>query len=258
MAPDLFASRNKIPVPSPSSAPLRPLLPPEGGRGCKPVLRRASFDRTEGTTGIEPAELSAHGERIEIMATRQTKAASNKPTQPARPPVTLERAILLCPNAQIAANVARSFALDLPDYDTIREAHERMIRQTFNAFDTALNEKATAMHFQRLVGSLVSSAIGAGDFYSRKVSDARALTSALANDARDEDRDAPVGFDSKAQRARQFAAEMAMQAYALLAAAEGAVAAYKEITGKDWQPFVAPNETPIERRSAEAELNAFG
>jgi hypothetical protein len=30
------------------------------------------------------------------------------------------------------------------------------------AFEGSLNDKATAMHFQRIVGSLVSSAVGAG------------------------------------------------------------------------------------------------
>jgi hypothetical protein len=234
------------------------LLPPKGGRGCSPVLRRAFFDRTEGTQGNEPAELSAHRKGIEIMAKAQPVAAPTKRPQPSKPPVTLERAMLLCPDAQIAANVSRSFGLDLPDYEAIRDAHAHSMRQMFNAFGMALNERATAMHFQRLGGSLVSSAIGAGDFYSRKLTEARDLTSALANDARDEDRDGPVGFESKADRARLFAAEMAMQAFALLAAAEGAVIAYKEITGDDWKPFVAPNEAPIERRSAAAELSAFG
>lgn len=91
------------------------------------------------------------------------------------------------------------------------------------------------------------------------MTEACTLTSKLANDARDEDRDAPAGFDSRAQRARQFAADLAMQAYALLAAAHGAIDAYLEITGEDWKPYVAPSEgQSVERKSAEAEMSAFG
>jgi hypothetical protein len=80
----------------------------------------------------------------------------------------------------------------------------------------------------------------------------------LASEYRDEDREAPAGFESKAERAREFAAKMTMQAYALLAAAEGAINAYKEITGEAWKAYVTPNEQSVERRSAAAELSAFG
>ncbi len=48
------------------------------------------------------------------------------------------------------------------------------------------------MHFQRIVGTHVASAQGAGNFYSQKVTEARTLTSKLANEDRDEDRDAPA------------------------------------------------------------------
>ena len=43
------------------------------------------------------------------------------------------------------------------------------------------------------------------------------LTSKLLNDDRDEDREGPAGFESKAERARLFAAEMALQSFALMA-----------------------------------------
>ena len=112
------------------------------------------------------------------------------------------------------------------------------------------------MHLQRIAGSFVSSAFGAAQFYGTKKSAAMELTSKLLNDDRDEDRDGPTGFDSKAERARLFAAEMALQSFALLAAAEGAVPAYAEITGEDWKPYVAPgdNTQSVNRQSAAAEL----
>ncbi|WP_216074219.1 hypothetical protein, partial [Acinetobacter baumannii] len=83
----------------------------------------------------------------------------------------------------------------------------------------------------------VGSAHGAGQFYSRAVTEARDATAKLANDSRDEDLDGPVGFDSAAQRKREFAADMALQAHALRTAAEGAVTAYEQIVGETWKPF---------------------
>ena len=192
-------------------------------------------------------------------AATSAPAKSAKAAKSARPSLTIETARLLCPTAAIAEKVATAFGLSFPDFDAVREEHERTFRQMWLSFDDALNERATMMHFQRLTGSLVSSAVGAGRFYSGKVTEAKDATAKLANDYRDEDRDGPVGFESKAERIRQFAAEMAMQAYALLAAAEGAVSAYKEITGEDWKAYEAAPQGPatVERRSATAELSAF-
>jgi hypothetical protein len=86
-----------------------------------------------------------------------------------------------------------------------------------------------------------------------------ALTSKLLNDDRDEDRDGPAGFESKAERARLFAAEMALQSFALMAAAEGAIAAYVDITGDNWKPYEAPTApaASVSRKSAATEMAAF-
>ena len=96
------------------------------------------------------------------------------------------------------------------DYVAVREAHEEAIGTMANAFGERLGEKAKAMHFQRLVGALVTLAWNAGRFYSDKVTEARALTAKLQNDDRDEDSEG-VGFQSKAQRAHRFAAEMGLR-----------------------------------------------
>ncbi|TRL28973.1 hypothetical protein FM996_18015 [Methylosinus sporium] len=198
------------------------------------------------------------------MANRPQKSAAvaakaNKNARPARPQISFEAARLLCPTDTQAVSIAAAFGLSTPDYLGIRATHEKLLRETALAFDDALNEKAAQMHFQRIVGTFVASAQGAGRFYSDKLTEARALTAKLANDSRDEDRDAPAGFESKAQRARQFAADLAMQSYALLAAAHGAIDAYLEITGEDWKPYVAQSEgETVERKSAAAELGAFG
>jgi hypothetical protein len=116
------------------------------------------------------------------------------------------------------------------------------------------------IHLQRVVGSFVSSAYGAATFYGTKVTQAKDLTMKSQNDDRDEDRGGVSGFESKAERARQFAAEMGLQAYALMAAAEGAVSAYAHITGEDWKPYEAPAApaSSTSRHSAEAQMAAFG
>ena len=175
-------------------------------------------------------------------------------------PATFERAAMVCPNEQVAASIARHFGLDPVDYAGIREATEEMIGTHAKLLADTVNEKAMAIHLQRIVGAMVSSANSAGIFYGAKVTDARDLTSRLANDARDEDRDGPLGFDSKAQRARHFAAEVGLQAYSFLAAAEGAVDAFAAVTGNAWKPYERPPTNPetVSLQAAEAELNAFG
>ena len=194
------------------------------------------------------------------MAKRPTSTTpSTSRAQTARNPITLELAAAVCPTEAIAASIARNFALEPIDYAAVREAHEEAIGTMANAFGETLGEKARAMHFQRLVGALVTSAWNAGRFYSDKVTEARALTAKLQNDDRDEDSEGVWGFESKAQRARRFAAQAGLQAYAQLAAAEGAIHAYAAATGETWKPYVGPdNNQTLSRQAAVAELDAFG
>ena len=188
------------------------------------------------------------------MTNRNQKSAAKR-NKPARPQISIEKARLLCPHKGLAEKVAASFGLSVPDFEGIREAHSSAIGRCWTSFDEALNETATRMHFQRLVGTYVASAQGAGHFYSEKLTEARNLT---ARSDSESDDDAPAGFESRAQRARQFAADLTMQAYALLAAAEGALDAYVTITGEDWKPYSAPAENDgLARKSAAAEMSAF-
>ncbi|HUZ62988.1 MAG TPA: hypothetical protein VMU82_04655 [Acetobacteraceae bacterium] len=176
-----------------------------------------------------------------------------------RQAITFEHVARLAPHQGLADNLVRTFGLDPVDYEGIRDATKEHVARTAEAFGTALNEKALQIHLQRITGAFVGSAFGAAQFYGTKKSAAMELTSRLLNDDRDEDRDGPGGFDSKAERARLFAAEMALQSFALLAAAEGAVAAYAEITGEDWKPYEAPTPpaATVSRQSAAVEMAAF-
>jgi hypothetical protein len=198
------------------------------------------------------------------MATRKSAQTATQPstrrTQPARQAITLELVQALAPHAALAGNLSRTFGLDPVDHAAIREASEEHVALSARALQPALNDKAMAIHLQRVVGSYVSSAFGAAQFYGTKVTQARDLTMASQNDDRDEDRGGVAGFEGKAERARIFAAEMGLQAYALMAAAEGAVSAYAHITGEEWKPYEPPSAASggVARQSAAAELAAFG
>ncbi|AZO75540.1 hypothetical protein [Mesorhizobium sp. M1D.F.Ca.ET.043.01.1.1] len=180
---------------------------------------------------------------------------------PLRKGTTLEMVRLCCPDASQASLIAESFGLPILDSDGIRDLHERLIIDTAEALNEGLGERAMQIHLQRIVGAFVGSAHGAGQFYSRAVTEARDATAKAANDTRDEDLDGPVGFDSAAQRKREFAAYMGVQSHALRMAAEGAVAAYEQVVGERWKPFERAIENPgqsVDRKAAELQLAALG
>lgn len=190
----------------------------------------------------------------------RTNRSSSKVVQLRKAP-NLEMVRLACPDTRQATLISESFGLPVIDSDGIREMHERLIVKTAECLGEGLGERAMQIHLQRIVGSYVGSAHGAGQFYSRAVSEARDATAKSANDARDEDVDGPVGFDSAAQRKREFAADMGIQAHALGMAAEGAVAAYQDVVGEDWKPFeraVENSARTIDRKAAELQIAALG
>ena len=193
------------------------------------------------------------------MATNRKASAQSAHAKKtgAKPKISLESARLLAPTHGLAQHIAENFGRSLPDFDAIKATHSEALHNMAKSFDDSLNEKATMMHFQRIVGSVVSSAVGAGRFYSDKVLDARAAAARTAEGG--EEPDAPAGFESKARRLAEFAADMAMQSHAILAAAEGAVKAFKEITGEDWVAYeAAPTDgKALEQRSLKTQISAF-
>jgi hypothetical protein len=193
-------------------------------------------------------------------STANTAHLSATRKSPVRQAITFELVQAHAPHAGLAENLSRTFGIDPVDYAAILEATEENIGLAAKALQPTLNDKAMEIHLQRVVGSFVSSAYGAATFYSTKVTAAKDLTMKSQNDDRDEDRGGVSGYESKAERARQFAAEMGLQAYALMAAAEGAVSAYAHITGEEWKPYEAPAApaSSTSRQSAEAQMAAFG
>ncbi|MBZ9905605.1 hypothetical protein FJ950_28390 [Mesorhizobium sp. B2-3-14] len=192
------------------------------------------------------------------------KAANPRSTArvvPLRKATTLQMVRFACPDAAQCSLVSESFGLPVLDSDGIRDLHEKLIVDTAAALDEGLGERAMQIHLQRVVGAFVGSAYGAGQFYSRAVSQARDATAKSACDDRDEDVGGPVGFDSAAQRQREFAADMALQAHALRMAAEGAIIAYEHVVGEVWKPFersVENSGPTVDRKAAELQMAALG
>ena len=221
---------------------------------------------SDAVTTIAAAMTTAQGKKT---ARNATKAGSNLPgarkTQapaapaPVRTPITFETAARLCPSDGQISRIVVTYGLNDVDYHTIREATEEALAAMSSSLAPYMNEKALEMHLQRIVGAHIGSAHGAGSFYDSKAEQARNLTSAMLNDHRDEDRMGVDGQANRAERARDFAAIAAVQAYAALAAAHGAKDAYAEITGQEWKPYVG-NAQPgrsTDARAAAEQLAAF-
>ncbi|WP_157019411.1 hypothetical protein [Mesorhizobium xinjiangense] len=191
-----------------------------------------------------------------MTRTARSSRQSSKVVQ-LRKGASLEMVRLACPDSAQASLISESFGLPVIDSDGIRDLHRKIIIDTADSLNEGLGERAMQIHLQRIVGSYVGSAHGAGQFYSRAVSEARDATARNAND----DRDGPVGFDSTTQRKREFAADMGIQARALRCAAEGVVAAYEEVVGEAWKPFERHVENPgqtVDRKAAEMQMAALG
>jgi len=220
------------------------------------------FDRTEGQpAGVGQDPEVPQRQEFSKMAKPATASRSASKVVPLHKGTTLEMVRLACPDTTQAARISSSFGLPLLDSDGIRDTHLQLIVETASALSEGLKERAMQIHLQRIVGAYVGSAHGAGQFYSRAVTEARDATAKAACDARDEDVDGPVGFDGPAQRKREFAADMGLQAHALRMAAEGAVAAYEQVVGERWKPFERPADPAaptLDRKAAEIQMAAFG
>ena len=194
------------------------------------------------------------GKKAQAPAVQQAPAVRRDTRQV----ITLASAGMLAPTHDRMTKLYRFFGMEPVEVDEIAANTQQSLQQQAEALRSSLSDKAMEMHFQRIVGAYVGSAFGAAQFFDSKRAIAKDMASKL-NDDRDEDRDGPSGFESRVERAQGFAAEMARQSYALLAAAEGAVAAYAEITGSEWKPYVGntPDSQGVNRQATAARASAF-
>lgn len=195
------------------------------------------------------------------MTTKAAGPRSASTFVPPRKPTTLQMVQFSCPDGAQCALISENFGRTLLDGQGIRDLHHNLVVDSAKALEDGLGERAMQIHLQRIVGAYVGSAYGAGQFYSRAVSEARDATARSACDARDEDLGGPAGFDSAAQRKREFAADMALQAHALRMAAEGAVAAYERVVGEAWKPFeraLDMGRHTVDRKAVDLQMAALG
>lgn len=212
------------------------------------------------------ARAAARGAQKTPVKTQAPARQQGARPQQDRSLITFDTARRLCPTDGVAEKITRFYGLQEVDYNGLRERTEEQIGLTVQALRPAINaqpgergEKGLEIHLQRIVGAYVGSAYSAGLLYDNKAAEARRLSSAVSNDDRDGDR---LGIDgghdnrdydtaNRAERACIFAAEMGLQAHALLAAAEGAVDAYYAAFAKDWKPYEGNNNNaPAVREQA--------
>lgn len=183
-------------------------------------------------------------------------ASPARPRDASREVVTLETALRCAPTDDVSSKICKVFAMDPVPMAEIRETvEEHLVAQSRIM---PLTDKNMEMHFQRVVGQYVGSAVSAARFYDTKRQAAREMASQF-NEFRDEDRDGASGFEGKLERAQAFAAEMAWQSLATLAAAEGAVSAYSHITGSEWKPYVGSTQpsATVSAQAVAARASAF-
>ncbi len=137
-----------------------------------PVLCRSLVVRIEGQTGTGRDRFGSHGRNRHGQA-RHPQSLHRPIRAITRRGTTLEMVRLSCPDAVQAHKIAESFGTAMVDSDGIRSLHERLIVETADSLSEGLGEKAMQIHLQRIVGAFVGSAHGAGQFYSRAVSEAR-------------------------------------------------------------------------------------
>lgn len=200
------------------------------------------------------------------------RPATKRPTPAGRPApkgnvkqaVTIELVRRIAPDTAMAEKIGSAFGLMVPDCEAIADATHGHLVALAATLGEAMGEKGLKIWADRIVGGFVGAAHGAARFYEGKAEAAREMTVRLRADHRDEDRDeyegrSYSGFETKAGFARRFAAEMAMQAHAALAAAEGALTAYQHAIGAEWVAYnaEAANARPLTEQAAACEMAAF-
>ena len=157
---------------------------------------------TKATTAAPKTTIgSALTKALQQKKTKEAVAATTSGNRDTRQPMTLERARALAPHLGLMENIARSFPLDAMSQETAEEVYNELrdtmrtqIKAQADILSVVLSKQAMKLHLQRIVGAYVASAIGAGTYYQSRVTAMRDMHSAVANDDRDEDREAPAGF----------------------------------------------------------------
>ena len=133
---------------------------------------------------------------------------SSRTRPQSRPTRTLEHAREFCPSEHEADRIADAFGLDQVDAIAIRASTKANLCHLAGPLADHMTETGLKIFLQRLVAGFVDSACRTGEFYDAKVAEARRANAKLHCEDRDEDRPGVAGFDSRAQRTREFAAKL--------------------------------------------------
>ncbi|RFD18475.1 hypothetical protein DY926_16470 [Komagataeibacter melaceti] len=172
----------------------------------------------------------------------------------------------LAPNDDQMAKITSSFGIEAGDADELTGLGSNMIRDQYTTLAPVLvtmyrgepNYQGLKIHLDRVVDGLVRSAYGAAEFYEKRRLAAKDAVNAFSNEHRDEDR---MGIDGGANRVdglREIAAQHAAKAYSLACVAAGACAAYEELMGQAWEPYVGNNRRSVSEQAAALRNDALG
>ena len=114
------------------------------------------------------------------------------------------------PHQGPADNLVRTFGFEPVDRDCPRDAAGLRVAQAAQAFRTAAKQNRCGFTSNGPVVPMSALPQGLRRPYGTDRSAAMELTSRLLNDDRAEDHDGPIGFESKTERARLFAAKMVL------------------------------------------------
>jgi len=179
---------------------------------------------------------------------------------------TLEAALLLVPDEDRIARIVSHFGIEAGDADELTGLGSNVIRDLYETLAPILsyqdrdgiNYGPLKLHLDRIVDGFVRSACGAANFYEGKRLAAKDAKDAFSNEYRDEDRMGIDGGQNRVDRMVRIAAENGVKAWAITCQASGACAAYKELMGEDWKPYVANNRRSVSEQAAAAQADALG
>ena len=191
------------------------------------------------------------------MAPLNRSTQKNRPAKSQRA-TTLEMVRHACPDTAQALRISESFGLTLIDSDGIRDLHRGQLIESADALKDGLAEKAMQIHMQRIVGSFVGSAYGAGN--STAARSPRPVISPRSFPTTPETRTlrwvSTVAPSASASSQPTWACRPTCFAWQ----PEGAVSAYEDITGETWKPYERTVEQPansVDRQAATAQMSAF-
>ena len=113
------------------------------------------------------------------------------------------------------------------------------------------------MHFQRIVGALVSSAVGAGRFYSEKVTQARDADVRAADGGDDEHGTPHRPRKQGAAHPRIRSRHGDAGARPPRRSSTATIDAYKDLTGEEWKAYEASADAAVEKKAAASQMGSF-